>query len=96
MVGTPGEGRRGGAGGRQGGASSGPTLAPISSEMFALMNLIEEADVEPTVVQKAAVKHALSDFAGLVTRWKALQTTELAALNASLRKAGHLVPIVLR
>ena len=88
MVGAPGGGER------RGNASNRPTLATIRSEMLALMNRIDEADVEPTVVQKAAVKRALSDFAGLVARWKALQETELPVLNASLRKAGHLVTIV--
>jgi len=92
---SAGGGRRGGGGGgaRRGGAPAGPTFASISGELLTLMNLLEEADAEPTSTQTAAVRRTLSDFASLVARWTTLKTSELAALNAALHKAGHTVTI---
>jgi photosystem II stability/assembly factor-like uncharacterized protein len=85
-----GGGRRGGGGGgARRGVSAGPTFASISGELLTLMNLIEEADVEPTAVQVAAVRKLQQDFASLEARWITLRTTELASLNAALHKAGH-------
>lgn len=91
---SAGGGRRGGGGGgARRGAPAGPTFTSISGELLTLMNLLEEADVEPTSAQMAAVRRTLSAFASLEARWNTLKTTELAALNAALHKAGHKVTI---
>jgi photosystem II stability/assembly factor-like uncharacterized protein len=87
-------GAGGGGGGRRGGrgaaaGASGPTLASLSGELLALMNLIEAPDAEPTVAQTAAVRKAQVDFAALVSRWKALSGGELSALNGKLVAAGQ-------
>jgi len=74
-----GGGRRGGGGGRGAAAPSGPTLASMSGELLSLMNLLEDADVEPTTQALAAVRTAQKDFASLETRWKAFVTEAKAA-----------------
>jgi photosystem II stability/assembly factor-like uncharacterized protein len=85
-----GGGRRGGGGGRgRGAAPTGPTFASINGELMSLMALLEDADVEPTITATNAVHEAQRDFDGLVARWKALTTTELAALNVKLKAAGQ-------
>ncbi|MGE5101976.1 MAG: WD40/YVTN/BNR-like repeat-containing protein [Deltaproteobacteria bacterium] len=85
-----GGGRRGGGGGRgRGGAGGQPTLSSISGELLSMMELLEEADAEPTTQALAAVRVTERDFGALVARWNALRTTELTALNAKLRAAGQ-------
>jgi hypothetical protein len=54
-----------------------------------MMNLLEEADVEPTTQAKAAVQRTARDYDSLVARWTALIGTELPALNAKLKAAGQ-------
>ena len=88
-----GGGRRGGGGGRGGAPAAGPTLASMSGELLTLMNLLEEADAEPTTQVLAAARAAQKDFDALVARWKALTTTDLGALNGRLKSAGQ-EPIV--
>ena len=53
------------------------------------MALLEEADGEPTNTAKAAVAATQKDFDGLVTRWKAVLASDVAALNVALRLAGQ-------
>jgi hypothetical protein len=90
-----GGGRRGGGGGRgRGGAGAGPSFSSISGDLLTLLGLLEEADAEPTTQAVAAVRAAQRDFDALVARWNAMRTTELTALNATLRAAGQ-APIVL-
>jgi hypothetical protein len=84
-----GGGRRGGGGRGRGAAPAGPTFASINGELMSLMALLEDADVEPTITATKAVHEAQRDFDGLVARWKALTTTELAALNVKLKAAGQ-------
>jgi hypothetical protein len=84
-----GGGRRGGGGGRAGGASSGPTFTSINGELLAMLNLIEDADVEPTTQALAAVHAVQKDFDSLLARWKLLAGPELAALNVRLKTAGQ-------
>jgi hypothetical protein len=52
------------------------------------MNLLEGADAPPTTQALAAAAAAERDFAALMSRWDALRTSELAALNARLRQLG--------
>ena len=81
-----GGGRRGGAG--RGAAPSGPTLSSLNGEMMTLMQLLEEADAEPTTTLATAVVKVRANFAGLVAKWTALKTGDLAALTARLKAAG--------
>jgi len=95
--GPAGGGRRGGGGGGggagggrgRGGAAAGPTFASLSGELQSLMALLEDADVEPTTQAVAAVRLALQNQARLVTRWTAIRTTAIPALNAKLRAANQ-------
>jgi photosystem II stability/assembly factor-like uncharacterized protein len=88
LSGQAGGGRRGGG---RGGAAAQPSFASINGELMTLLALLEDADAEPTTQAVAAVKGAQSEFAGLVSRWSALRTTDLAALNTKLRAAGQAV-----
>ena len=66
-----------------------PTFASMSGNILSLMNLLEEADAEPTSVQSAAAQKILQELASLVARWNTLRTSELSALNAALHAAGR-------
>jgi hypothetical protein len=85
-----GGGRRGGGGGRgRGGAAGQPSFASINGELMQLLSLIEDADAEPTTQAVAAVRKVEADYAGLLARWTALRTTDLAALNSKIKAAGQ-------
>ena len=56
--------------------------------MLTLMNMLEEADAEPTMTQRAAVKRALVEFGALGARWNVMRTVKVPALNAAIRGAG--------
>ena len=84
-----GGGRRGGGGRGRGGAPGQPTFASINGELLQLLNLVEDADAEPTTPALAAVARAEQTYAALVARWTTLRTTTLASLNSRLRAAGQ-------
>jgi hypothetical protein len=85
-----GGGRRGGGGGRgRGGAPGQQSFSTINGELMSLLNLLEDADAEPTSQAVAAVVKVEQEFATLMNRWTTLRTTELAALNAKLNAAGQ-------
>jgi hypothetical protein len=86
---SAGGGRRGGGGRGRGGAGGQPSFSSINGELLSMMELLEEADVEPTTQALAAVRGTQRDFAALVARWNTLRTTEMGALNAKLRAAGQ-------
>jgi len=52
------------------------------------MNALQAADVPPTANQRATILGARQIATGVMARWNALRTTELAALNERLRSAG--------
>jgi hypothetical protein len=56
------------------------------------MNSMQAADVAPTANTRAALTNALAVAKQVSARWTALRTTELAALNGTL-KANGLGPI---
>jgi len=93
---APGAGGRGaggrGAGGRGGGVETAApgteTLSSAGASLSGLMNSLQAADVQPTAVQLAAITAARQSAAGVIARWTALKTTDLAALNATLKAAG--------
>jgi hypothetical protein len=89
LTGLAGQGGGGGRGGRGGGGGGGqPTLASVTGDLTTVMNLLEGADVAPTTQALAAAARAEREFAALMSRWDALRTTELSALNARLRQLG--------
>ena len=56
--------------------------------MLTLMSMLEEADADPTVAQRAAVKRTMGEFMSVVARWKMLRETGVPAVNAALRAGG--------
>jgi hypothetical protein len=52
------------------------------------MNLLQGADVQPTAVQLAAIASARAQASRVMTRWNAINTVDLPALNAKLKLAG--------
>jgi photosystem II stability/assembly factor-like uncharacterized protein len=80
----------GGRGGGRGGAArvSPDTLADVASTLGSLVNSLGSADVQPTANQVNAITAARGAASRVMARWRALATTELAALNATLKGAG--------
>jgi photosystem II stability/assembly factor-like uncharacterized protein len=91
LIGQPaGSGRGRGQGGR--GAAPTPdqpgTLNSAGAALADVMNSLQSADVQPTTVQLNAIAAARADASRVMARWNGLRTTELSALNATLRAAG--------
>ena len=86
-----GRGGRGGGGfGGRGGAPAGPlTLDRASAALMAAAMGMQGADVAPTDRQVATVAGARTQAAAVTAKWKALTSTELAALNAKRKAAGE-------
>jgi hypothetical protein len=83
-------GRGGGPAGRGGGppAASPETLAGVAASLGGLVNALGAADVQPTANQLSAISAARAVAARVMTRWRAIETVDLAALNAALKSAG--------
>ena len=79
-------GRRAGAGRRA--VVAAPSLTSVSADMLTLMSMLEEADADPTVAQRAAVKRTMGEFMSVVARWNMLRETGVPAVNAALRAGG--------
>jgi photosystem II stability/assembly factor-like uncharacterized protein len=63
------------------------TLMRITGQLYTLYGQVWQADAEPTTSQSAAVAAAERDVVGVMDRWHAIKTTDLPALNHSLRNA---------
>ena len=79
-----------GGGGRGGGAAAAApeTLASAAASLAGLVNSLGSADVQPTANQLSAISAARAAAARVMTRWRAIDTVELATLNATLKSAG--------
>lgn len=73
-------------------AAAVPSLTSVSADMLTLMNMLEEADAEPTIAQRSAVKRVLAGFAALSARWNVIRTVKVRALNAALGGAVTISP----
>lgn len=60
----------------------------MSGDLLTMMQTIEQSDMAPTTQTMEAVARTQQEFAGVMSRWNALRTTDLAALNAKLKSAG--------
>jgi hypothetical protein len=80
--------RGGGRGAAAPGGGQQPTTAGISASLTSLISLLQGADVAPTTQLVAAVTERQHVLATIRTRWNALKTVDLAAVNAPLKKAG--------
>ena len=63
-------------------------LSSLNGEMMTLMQMLEEADAEPTTTLATAVATVRASFAGIVAKWTALKASDLARLTARLKAAG--------
>ena len=101
LAGSGGGGAAPGRGGRGGRGAAGPatppaseTLTSVAASLAGVMNLLQSADVTPPATSVAAMTRAQQAAAGVMTRWTALKTVDLPALNAQLKAAG-LPPLTL-
>ena len=87
-----GRGRGGGGGGggfgRGGAVAALPTLNGASSALLAAAMAMQGADVAPTAMQVAAGERARAQATAAGSRWNAIRTAGLPALNAKRRAAG--------
>ena len=93
LVGAPASG--GGRGRGAGPAQSPNSLGAAVATLGALARELGAADVQPTAEQVKGVTAARAAAQRAMLRWQSVSTTDLAALNAVLAKAG-LEPIRLR
>ena len=59
-----------------------------ATALAAVMNTLQSADVQPTALQVKTIESALTNARAVLTRWNAVKTAELTALNAQLKAAG--------
>jgi hypothetical protein len=85
----PGAAGRGPGRFRRGGAAAAPTLESASSALVAAAMAMQSADVAPTADQVAAANTARQRAASVMARWRVLQSTGLASVNAKRRAAGQ-------
>jgi len=89
IEGTP-PGPGSGRGGR--GAATPPsqadTLRGVRAGLAGLMNAMQAADVAPTENTRRAIANAHTAARNVTALWTVIRTTELAALNAILKKSG--------
>jgi photosystem II stability/assembly factor-like uncharacterized protein len=64
------------------------TLARVNGQVSVLYGQVWQADAEPTTPQSEAIAATEHDATDLTQRWDALKTTDLPALNRSLRVAS--------
>jgi hypothetical protein len=81
------------AGGRGGGPGAAAARPPESlgagiAALSALSRELGAADVQPTGEQVTRVAAARAAVRRVLARWQSLSTSDLAALNAALTKAG--------
>jgi photosystem II stability/assembly factor-like uncharacterized protein len=64
------------------------TLARVNGQVAVLYGQVWQADAEPTVAQSEAIAAIEHDASDVMQRWDALKTTDLPALNRTLRGAN--------
>jgi hypothetical protein len=69
-------------------AAAAPTLASVEAGLAGVMNLLQGADVTPPAVSVTAMTNAQQAATAVMTRWNALKTVDLPAINAKLKAAG--------
>ena len=72
---------------RRGGVPT-ETLTSAVAALSGVMTSLQGADVQPTTMQLNAIARARALGTRVMTRWATLRTTELAALNGTLKSAG--------
>ena len=87
VAGSTGVTEGGGRGGGRGGGTGAPpdTLAGAAASLGALVNSLGSADVQPTANQVNAITAARTAAARVMSRWQAVLTVDLPAVNGVLR-----------
>jgi hypothetical protein len=84
-----------GSPGAPGGGTPAETLSSFGGSVTSIIGLLQAADVTPTSQVVAGATERQKALASLMAKWTALKTTELAALNATLKQASQ-PPIVIK
>ena len=90
-AGAGGRGGRGGGGGAPQSAAAPPaaeTVQSVRTQLGALMNSTQTADVAPPANTLNAVAAARAAALRVMGQWKAIETIDLPAVNTRLRAAG--------
>jgi len=64
------------------------TLSRVNGAVGGLYQQVWQADAEPTVPQTEAVAAAERDLKDVMARWNMLKSSDLPALNKSLRESN--------
>jgi photosystem II stability/assembly factor-like uncharacterized protein len=59
----------------------------LSGELNAIMQLVQESDMPPTVTAADAANDSMKKLADLMTKWSEVRATDVKALNEKLREA---------
>jgi hypothetical protein len=70
------------------GASARPTLVQLVNRFLSQLGNFENGDVAPTAAMLAAYQATCSDLGKSIVAWRAINGTDLSALNAALTAAG--------
>jgi hypothetical protein len=70
------------------GASARPTLVQLVNRFLNQLGTFENGDVAPTAAMLAAYQSACNDLGKSVIAWRAINGTDLSALNGALTAAG--------
>ena len=70
------------------GGSGAPTLARLGGELGALYGGLQDVDAAPTTQLLATINEKDTAAKTVIAQWRTLRSTDLAALNATLRAAG--------
>jgi hypothetical protein len=70
------------------GARARPTLVQLVNGFLSQLNTFENGDVAPTAAMLAAYQSACNDLGKSIIAWRAINGTDLSALNAALAGAG--------
>jgi len=65
------------------------TFEHVRNALMAAAMSMQGADIAPTAAEIAACSRARSRYETIMSRWNALRTTELGALNAKRKAAGE-------
>src|SRR5262249_18050163 len=63
-------------------------LTGASTALERVMNTLQAADVRPTTIQLNTIARARANAAAVMTKWNAIKSIDLPALNTKLKAAG--------
>jgi hypothetical protein len=75
--------------GRFGGGQAAPSFTSINGVLANQLNAQEQADMALTEAALAAYATVCEDLTKVIASWQRLSTTELSALNATLKSRGR-------